>query len=153
MTSTTRRLLVALMLPVLILTACSSQSQQGWQKAGKGFVNLLLSPIMIAAGIAEGIAFLPYTADADVKELDRALVQAKAVSLNESYKATFGIPLTHPSWSATSHTPGPGASSSWPWCTGIRARSRSRSARRARTSWPRCGPGTIRPGTKPTCAT
>jgi hypothetical protein len=81
---------------VLILTACSSQSQQGWQKAGKGFVNLLLSPIMIAAGIAEGIAFLPYTADADVKELDRALVQAKAVSLNESYKATFGIPLTHP---------------------------------------------------------
>ena len=96
MTLTTRRALVALMIPTLALTACSSQSRHGWEKAGKGVMNLLLSPIMIAAGIAEGIAFLPYTADADVRELDRALVQAKAVSLNDSYKATFGLPLDHP---------------------------------------------------------
>ena len=94
--TSTRRALVAVMLPTLLLGACSSQSRDGWERAGKGVLNLLLSPLMIAAGIAEGIAFLPYTMNADVKELDRALVQANAVSLNESYKATFGVPLTHP---------------------------------------------------------
>jgi hypothetical protein len=61
---------------------------------GHGVLNLMLSPVMIVAGIAQGIAFLPYTVGMGLNELNRALLQANAVSLDDSYKATFGVSMT-----------------------------------------------------------
>lgn len=89
---------IVLLFPVLILSGCatSEEGRRGWERLGKGVANLLLSPFMIVAGLAEGLAFLPYTIGTGVKDLDKALVQANAVSLNDSYKATFGVPIDHP---------------------------------------------------------
>jgi hypothetical protein len=64
------------------------------QTFGRGVLNLMLSPVMIVAGIAQGIAFLPYTVGMGLDELNRALLQANAVSLDDSYKATFGVSMT-----------------------------------------------------------
>ena len=64
-----------------------------WETFGRGVLNLVLSPVMIVAGIAQGIAFLPYTVGMGLSELNRALLQANAVSLDDSYKATFGVSI------------------------------------------------------------
>lgn len=85
-----------LLVPILLVGCATAEDGRGWRRAGQGFVNLLLSPLMIVAGIAEGLAFLPWTVRTDVKSLDKALVQANAVSLNDSYKATFGVTLDNP---------------------------------------------------------
>jgi len=53
----------------------------------------MLSPLMIVAGLAQGIAFIPYTVGASLADLNRALLDAQAVSLDDSYKATFNVPL------------------------------------------------------------
>src|SRR5437879_12807616 len=58
---------------------------------GRGMLNLVLSPLMIAAGLAQGLAFLPYTLGMGLGELNKVLLQANAVSLDDSYKATFGV--------------------------------------------------------------
>lgn len=60
---------------------------------GQGMKNLILSPFMIVAGIAQGLAFLPYTIGAGLTELNKGLLQANAVPLNDSYKATFGVSI------------------------------------------------------------
>jgi hypothetical protein len=63
---------------------------------GRGVMNLLLSPLMIVAGIAQGLAFLPYTIGVGLGELNQALLQANAVPLNDSYQATFGVSISDP---------------------------------------------------------
>jgi hypothetical protein len=63
---------------------------------GRGVLNLLLAPVMIVAGIVQGLAFLPYTLGMGLSELNRSLIQAQAVSLDDSYKATFGVALADP---------------------------------------------------------
>src|SRR5207248_2395742 len=60
---------------------------------GRGLAGLVLSPLMIVAGIAQGIAFLPYTVGASLTDLNRALLQAQAVTLDDSYKAAFNVPV------------------------------------------------------------
>lgn len=60
---------------------------------GQGMKNLILSPFMIVAGIAQGLAFLPYTIGAGLTELNKGLLQANAVPLDDSYKATFGVSI------------------------------------------------------------
>ena len=60
---------------------------------GQGVKNLILSPFMIVAGIAQGIAFLPYTVGTGLNELNKGLLQANAVPLDDSYKATFGVSI------------------------------------------------------------
>ena len=62
----------------------------------RGMLNLALSPIMIVSGLAQGLAFLPYTLGVRLNELNAALLRANAVSLDDSYKATFGVPMNHP---------------------------------------------------------
>ena len=49
---------------------------------------------MTAAGIAQGLAFLPYVLGIGLPELDRALRNAGAVPLDHAYRAAFGVPLT-----------------------------------------------------------
>ena len=60
---------------------------------GQGIKNLFLSPFMIVSGIAQGIAFLPYTIGTGLTELNKGLLQANAVPLDDSYKATFGVSI------------------------------------------------------------
>ena len=93
-----KRAAVVLLVPALMLTGCtlSPESERGWKRFGKGVANLLLSPVMIAAGLAEGIAFLPFTLGTSVQDLDKGLKQANAVSLDDAYKATFGVSINHP---------------------------------------------------------
>jgi hypothetical protein len=41
---------------------------------GQGMKNLFLSPFMIVSGIAQGIAFLPYTIGTGLTELNKGLL-------------------------------------------------------------------------------
>lgn len=61
---------------------------------GQGMKNLMLSPFMIVSGIAQGLAFLPYTIGTGLNELNKGLLQANAVQLDDSYKATFGVSIS-----------------------------------------------------------
>ena len=51
---------------------------------------------MIAAGIAQGLAFLPYALAMGLPQLARALQHARAVPLDEAYRAAFGVSLADP---------------------------------------------------------
>ncbi|CAG0992516.1 hypothetical protein BURK2_02472 [Burkholderiales bacterium] len=94
--ATTRRGL-ALIFALALLAACAAPGQQrAAQTFGQGVVGLILSPLMVVAGLAQGLAFLPYTLATGLDELNRGLMQAKAVSLEDSYKATYGVSLRDP---------------------------------------------------------
>lgn len=81
----------------LQMTACATPGgQQGMETFARGVVGLVLSPLMIVAGIAQGLAFLPYTIGTGLAELNRGLVQAQAVSLDDSYKSTFRVSINDP---------------------------------------------------------
>ena len=66
------------------------------QTVGRGLLNLILSPLMIVGGIIQGLAFLPYTIGTGLAELNRGLIQAQAVPLDDSYKATFNVAINDP---------------------------------------------------------
>lgn len=51
---------------------------------------------MIAAGIGQGLAFLPYALGIGLPQLARALQHARAVPLDEAYRAAFGVSLADP---------------------------------------------------------
>lgn len=88
---------LALVFALALLAACAAPGQQrAMQTFGQGMVGLILSPLMVVAGLAQGLAFLPYTLATGLDELNRGLVQAKAVSLEDSYKATYGVSLKDP---------------------------------------------------------
>jgi len=78
-----------------LLGGCAGTGPQDGRVAGAtlatGVKNFLLSPVMIVSGIAQGIAFLPYTVGTGLSELNKGLLQANAVPLDDSYKATFGV--------------------------------------------------------------
>ena len=64
---------------------------------GRGLLGLVLSPLMIVGGIAQGLAFLPYTIATGLQELNRALVDAQAVTLDDAYRAGYDdSPLDDP---------------------------------------------------------
>jgi hypothetical protein len=89
-----RRMSSLLSMPMLFLAACATpDGHVGMETFGRGLVNLMLSPVMIVAGLAQGLAFLPYTIGTGLAELNQALLQANAVSLDDSYKATFGVSI------------------------------------------------------------
>jgi len=96
MSSMTKRIGSLGLVSILLLTACATPNGRpsGMEMLGRGLVNLVLSPLMIVGGLAQGLAFLPYTIGTGVAELNKALLEAHAVSLDDSYKATFGVPLS-----------------------------------------------------------
>jgi hypothetical protein len=83
-----RVVVLAVALSVLVVS-CVTPDGRGpdgrlaMETFGRGVLNLVLSPVMIVAGIAQGIAFLPYTVGMGLSEL----------SLDDSYKATFGVSI------------------------------------------------------------
>jgi hypothetical protein len=89
------RVLAVLLVPGLV--ACATpDGRLGMQTFGRGVVNLVLSPLMIVSGIAQGLAFLPYTIGLGLKELNQALLKANAVPLDDSYKAAFNVSMNDP---------------------------------------------------------
>ncbi|MBI2467242.1 MAG: hypothetical protein HYV62_05425 [Candidatus Rokubacteria bacterium] len=93
-----RRSVSVLLVATLLLAGCATpyNGRLAAETFGRGLVNLILSPLMIAAGLAQGLAFLPYTIGTGLAELNRGLLQAQAVPLDDSYKATFGVTTTDP---------------------------------------------------------
>ncbi len=95
MKNVSRGLTVSLLMAAL-LGGCATGAPEGRvaaQTVGKGMKNLILSPIMIVSGVAQGLAFLPYTLGTGLNELNKGLIKADAVPLDDSYKATFGISI------------------------------------------------------------
>lgn len=91
------RCLSVLLVATMFLGGCATPGASDGRVAadtfGQGMKNLLLSPFMIVAGIAQGLAFLPYTIGTGLNELNKGLLQANAVPLDDSYKATFGVSI------------------------------------------------------------
>lgn len=90
--SFSRTTILAITLGVLV--ACASPGgQRGMDTFGRGLTALILSPVMIVAGLAQGLAFLPYTIATGLDALNQGLVKAQAVSLDASYRTTFGVSM------------------------------------------------------------
>lgn len=88
------RILSVLLVAVLLVSGCAGPNGQlAGETFGRGLMNLILSPFMIVAGILQGLAFLPYTIGTGLAQLNRGLLQAQAVPLDDSYKATFGVSM------------------------------------------------------------
>jgi hypothetical protein len=87
------------MLLVLTVTGCATTTSSGpgaAQMVGRGLAGLVLSPFMIVGGIMQGLAFLPYTIGTGLQELNRALVQAQSVTLDDAYRAGYGVSIDDP---------------------------------------------------------
>lgn len=92
-----RRLACALVAGVVAVSGCATQDGRlAMETFGRGVLNLVLSPFMIVSGIAQGLAFLPYTIGTGLAELNRGFLQAQAVSLDDSYKSTFNVSISDP---------------------------------------------------------
>lgn len=91
------RVISAALATMMVLGGCASGGAPDGRVAantfGQGVKNLILAPFMIVAGVAQGIAFLPYTVGTGLNELNKGLLQANAVPLDDSYKATFGVSI------------------------------------------------------------
>ena len=95
---TKRKRLGALLLATsLALGACATpEAQRGADTFGRGLVNLVVSPFMIVTGLAQGLAFLPYTIGTGLDELNKGLIDAQAVSLDDAYRATHRVSIADP---------------------------------------------------------
>jgi len=93
-----RRTLGVLLVGALLGTGCAGPNggPHPAQTVGRGLLNLILSPLMIVGGIIQGLAFLPYTIGTGLAELNRGLIQAQAVPLDDSYKAAFNVSINDP---------------------------------------------------------
>jgi hypothetical protein len=91
------RISSVVLMTVMIVGGCATPGESDGRVAantfGQGVKNLLLSPFMIVSGVAQGLAFLPYTIGTGLNDLNKGLLQANAVPLDDSYKATFGVSI------------------------------------------------------------
>lgn len=98
MTRATKRWTSLVMLAVFMLSGCATtrEGPGAGEMLGRGLLGLVLSPIMIVSGIVQGLAFLPYTLGTGLQELNRGLVKAQAVTLDDAYRATYGVSIDDP---------------------------------------------------------
>jgi hypothetical protein len=100
MKSIVKRFACALAVVGMALAGCvTPEGRLGVETFARGvayLMYLMLSPFMIVAGIAQGLGFLPYTIGTSLAELDRGFLEAQAVSLDDSYKSTFGVSIADP---------------------------------------------------------
>ena len=83
---------IAALAALLLLHGCAHPyAERGMETFGRGLANLILSPFMIVGGLLQGLAFLPYTIGIALDDLNRSLREAQAVTLDDSYRATFGV--------------------------------------------------------------
>jgi len=65
--------------------------EHGFNAVGTGLANLILSPLMIAAGLLEGLVSIPYFVAMGLHDLNRGLVDAQArVNLGDTYRHAYG---------------------------------------------------------------
>lgn len=83
-----KKLMGVVGISVMVLSGCA-----GVETAGRGMGLLVLSPFMIAGGIAEGLVWLPYTMATDLHTLNRGLVQAERTTLDDAYRSTYGVSI------------------------------------------------------------
>lgn len=86
----------------LLLASCAPPAQQrdgaggagpgsGFGMAALGLVNLILSPVQIAAGLLEGIASVPYLISQNVQTINQGMINANAkVTLDDTYESAYG---------------------------------------------------------------
>ena len=68
--------------------------ESGFTTAGHGLAQLILSPLMIVAGLLEGLIAIPYFVLSGLHELNRGLVNANAqLTLDETYRHAYGESL------------------------------------------------------------
>ncbi len=86
---------------VVSLTACAAPQHKGpspkhgFETAGIGIAHLVVSPLLIAAGLLEGLASLPYFVAMDVHELNRGLIESHStVDVERSVRYAYGQPLS-----------------------------------------------------------
>jgi len=105
MKSGLKRITCAALASAFVLSSCAAPHQydygyqaaeRGMQTFGTGLGNLILSPLMIVGGLLQGLAFLPYAAGVALDDLNRALMEAHAVTLDDSYRAAYGVSLKDP---------------------------------------------------------
>jgi len=75
--------------------AAGPSPEHGFNSAGAGIGQLVLSPFMIAAGLLEGIASLPYFLAVGLHDLNSQMVAANArVTLDDTYESAYGTRLS-----------------------------------------------------------
>lgn len=75
---------------LLVLVMCVPAYSMGLRTVADGVGLLILSPLMIAGGLAEGLAMLPYTFSTNMHALNRGLMEAEATTLDEAYRSLYG---------------------------------------------------------------
>jgi hypothetical protein len=88
------RRLYVIVLSTFLVTGCVSH-RAGEPSPAEGFGQalgyLVLSPVMIVAGLLEGIATAPYLIDADLHDVNREMEKANTnVTLDETYQHAYG---------------------------------------------------------------
>jgi len=98
MTRSMKRWTALVALTILIASGCATtrEGPGAAEMVGRGLLGLVLSPLMIIGGIAQGLAFLPYTVGTGLRELNRGLLDAQAVPLDDAYRATYGVSINDP---------------------------------------------------------
>ena len=92
-----KRGIAAVVALTLLAGGCvAPEGRTAAENFGRGVRDLVLAPFRIVAGVLQGIAFLPYTVGVSLAELNRALAEAQAVSLDDAYKATHGVSVKDP---------------------------------------------------------
>lgn len=87
---------------MLVLVLCWPAGASGFGNVFSGLGLLILSPLMIAGGLAEGLAFLPYTLATDLHQLNQGLMEANATTLEEAYQSVYGVSIDSPRVNPTS---------------------------------------------------
>jgi hypothetical protein len=91
-----KRFFVVLLIFFACVLSCAPQTQEGKQSGGlglvgKGLVNLILSPIQIAAGVLQGIASVPFYLNMSVQKINEGMIDAQAkVTLDDTYESAYG---------------------------------------------------------------
>lgn len=78
---------------IAVVISMISAGCAGIQTAATGVGLLVLSPLMIAGGISQGLAFLPYTLTTDLDRLNQGLKESQATTLNEAYRSAYGVSI------------------------------------------------------------
>ncbi len=86
--------LYMIVLSTFLVTGCVAHRQGEPSPArglGQAIGYLVFSPVMIVAGLFEGIATAPYLIDADLHDMNREMKKANTiVSLDETYQYAYG---------------------------------------------------------------
>ena len=92
------RRIVPSLLAVAVLAGCAPpphgahhSAEHGFNAVGTGLGYLVLSPFLIAAGLLEGLASLPWLIGGGVHELNQGMVDAQArATLDDTYRGAYG---------------------------------------------------------------